>query len=89
MKAFVIKKMDPVGFVDKPIPNPGSDGAVIKTKIALMNLGLPHVHTVHGAIGRKSDPGSKAVGMVYEVGSEVKLFKPGDRVVVGAKKITN
>jgi threonine dehydrogenase-like Zn-dependent dehydrogenase len=26
----------------------------------------------------------EAVGIVYEVGSEVRRFKPGDRVVVGA-----
>ena len=43
-------------------------------------------HTVHGAIGPRENLtlGHEAVGVVYAVGSEVKLFRPGDRVVVGA-----
>jgi threonine dehydrogenase-like Zn-dependent dehydrogenase len=40
----------------------------------------------HGAIGQRKDItlGHEATGTVYKVGSHVKLFKPGDRVSVGA-----
>ncbi|MFL5625266.1 MAG: NAD(P)-dependent alcohol dehydrogenase, partial [Ktedonobacteraceae bacterium] len=43
-------------------------------------------HTVNGAIGPRENLtlGHEAVGIVHEVGSNVKLFKPGDRVLVGA-----
>lgn len=84
MKAFVMKKLDTVGFVDKPIPKPGPNDAVIKTTRAL--ICTSDSHTVHGAIGPRQNLtlSHEAVGVVHEVGSEVKLFKPGDRVVVGA-----
>ena len=84
MKAFVMKKLDAVGFVDKPIPKPGPNDAVIKTTRAL--ICTSDSHTVHGAIGPRQNLtlGHEAVGVVNEIGSEVKLFKPGDRVVVGA-----
>ena len=84
MKAFVMKKLDAVGFVDKPIPKPGPNDAVIKTTRAL--ICTSDSHTVHGAIGPRKNLtlGHEAVGVVHEVGSEVRLFKPGDRVVVGA-----
>jgi threonine dehydrogenase-like Zn-dependent dehydrogenase len=41
---------------------------------------------VHGAIGPRENLtlGHEAVGVVHEVGDQVKLFKPGDHVVVGA-----
>ncbi len=43
-------------------------------------------HTIHGAIGPRENLtlGHEAVGIVQEVGSEVRDFKPGDRVLVGA-----
>ncbi len=84
MKAFVMKGLDAVGFVDKPIPKPGPNDAIIKTTKAL--ICTSDSHTVHGAIGPRQNLtlGHEAVGVVHEVGSEVRLFKPGDRVVVGA-----
>ena len=43
-------------------------------------------HTVHGAIGPRENLtlGHEAVGIVHEVGPEVRKLKPGDRVVSGA-----
>jgi isopropanol dehydrogenase (NADP+) len=84
MKAFVMKGLGRVGFADKPIPKPGPNDAIIKTGKAL--ICTSDSHTVHGAIGPRENLtlGHEAVGVVYEVGSEVKLFKTGDRVVVGA-----
>lgn len=84
MKTFVMKGLDQVGFMDKPVPSPGPNDAIIKTTKAL--ICTSDSHTVHGAIGPRENLtlGHEAVGVVHQVGAAVKLFKPGDRVVVGA-----
>jgi threonine dehydrogenase-like Zn-dependent dehydrogenase len=84
MKAFVMHEIGRVGFMEKPIPSPGPNDAVIRTTRAL--ICTSDSHTVHGGIGPRQDMtlGHEAVGVVHEVGSEVKVFRPGDRVVVGA-----
>lgn len=84
MKAFVMKEIGSVGFMEKPIPEAGPYDAIIKTSAALVCTS--DSHTVRGAIGQRKDItlGHEAVGTVYKVGSHVKLFKPGDRVAVGA-----
>ena len=84
MKAFVMKSIGQVGFMEKPIPQAGPDDAIVKTTRAL--ICTSDSHTVGGAIGPRENLtlGHEAVGIVHEVGSNVKLFKPGDRVLVGA-----
>jgi len=84
MKAFVMKEIGRVGFMDKPVPRPGPDDAVIQTTRAL--ICTSDSHTVGGGIGPREDLtlGHEAVGVVHDVGSEVRNFQPGDRVVVGA-----
>ena len=84
MRAFVMKSLGSVGFMDKPVPTPGPDDAIVKTTRAL--ICTSDSHTVRGAVGPRENLtlGHEAVGVVYQVGSNVKLFKPGDRVVVGA-----
>ena len=84
MHAFVMKALGEVGFMDKPIPTPGPGDAIVKTTRAL--ICTSDSHTVRGAIGPRENLtlGHEAVGVVYAVGSNVKIFKPGDRVVVGA-----
>src|SRR5712692_3756053 len=84
MKAFVMQAIGQVGFMEKPIPHPGPNDAIVKTTKAL--ICTSDSHTVGGAIGPRENLtlGHEAVGIVHEVGSNVKLFKPGDRVVVGA-----
>ncbi|HEU5380975.1 MAG TPA: NAD(P)-dependent alcohol dehydrogenase [Ktedonobacteraceae bacterium] len=84
MKAFVMKAIGQVGFIEKPVPQPGPNDAIIKTTAAL--ICTSDSHTVSGAIGPRENLtlGHEAVGIVSQVGSNVKLFKPGDRVVVGA-----
>ena len=84
MKAFVMKEIGRVGFMDKPVPRPGPNDAVIRTTRAL--ICTSDSHTVSGGIGPRTDLtlGHEAVGVVHEVGSEVRVFKPGDRVLVGA-----
>lgn len=84
MKAFVMKTIGQVGFMEKPIPEAGPNDAIVRTTRAL--ICTSDSHTVGGAIGPRENLtlGHEAVGVVYAVGSNVKLFKPGDRVVVGA-----
>ena len=84
MKAFVMKEIGRVAFLEKPIPRPGPNDAIVRTTRAL--ICTSDSHTVGGGIGPREDLtlGHEAVGVVHEVGAEVKVFKQGDRVVVGA-----
>ena len=84
MKAFVMLGIERTGFVEKPIPTPGPLDAIVRTTHALVCTS--DSHTVRGALGPREGLtlGHEAVGIVHQVGSEVKSFKPGDRVVIGA-----
>lgn len=84
MKAFVMKGIGEVGFMEKPIPEPGSSDAVIRTTRALVCTS--DTHTVGGAIGERKDLtlGHEAVGVVHKVGEAVERVKIGERVLVGA-----
>jgi threonine dehydrogenase-like Zn-dependent dehydrogenase len=84
MKAFVMKAIGQVGFMEKPVPEPGPNDAIVRTTRAL--ICTSDSHTVRGAIGPRTNLtlGHEAVGIVHTVGSQVRQFRPGDRVVVGA-----
>ncbi|GAC1367001.1 MAG: NAD(P)-dependent alcohol dehydrogenase [Ktedonobacteraceae bacterium] len=84
MHTFVMQSLDHVGFAEKSPPRPGPNDAIIKTTRAL--ICTSDAHTIHGAIGPRENLtlGHEAVGVVHEVGSEVKDFKVGDRVLSGA-----
>lgn len=79
-----MKEIGSVGFMEKPVPEAGPDDVVVKATAALVCTS--DSHTVRGAIGQRKDLtlGHEAVGTVFKVGSQVKLFKPGDRVAAGA-----
>lgn len=84
MKAFVMKEIGSVGFAEKPVPQAGPNDAIVRTTVAL--ICTSDSHTVHGGIGPRINLtlGHEGVGIVHEVGSEVKQVRPGDRVVAGA-----
>jgi len=84
MKAFVMKGINEVAMVDRPIPEPGPNDAIIKTTLAMVCTS--DVHTVAGGLGDIRDRvlGHEAVGTVYKLGSAVKGFREGDRVAVNA-----
>jgi threonine dehydrogenase-like Zn-dependent dehydrogenase len=84
MKAFVMKRIGEVGFMEKPVPTPGPNDALIRPTRGLVCTS--DIHTVHGAIGERTNLtlGHEAVGVVERVGELVRDFKPGDRVAVGA-----
>lgn len=87
MKAFVMHRIGEVGVMDKPIPRPGPNDAIVRTTAAL--ICTSDAHTVAGAIGPRTDLtlGHEAVGVIHELGEAVKaagVFKLGQRVAVNA-----
>ena len=78
-------KIGEVGWIDTKKPEAGPLDAIVKP-LAISPC-TSDVHTVWaGAIGERFNMvlGHEAVGEVAEVGSLVKDFKPGDRVIVPA-----
>ncbi|MER6332493.1 hypothetical protein ABT298_24840 [Streptomyces sp. NPDC001034] len=53
MKAFVMKEIGSVGFMDKPVPEPGPTDAVVRTTKAL--ICTSDSHTVQGGIGPREN----------------------------------
>ncbi|MFW6205132.1 MAG: NAD(P)-dependent alcohol dehydrogenase [Actinomycetota bacterium] len=84
MRAFVMKDVGDVGIVDKPVPVPGPDEAVVRTTAALVCTS--DVHTVRGAIAVPAGRtlGHESVGVVHSLGSAVTGFQEGERVGVNA-----
>ena len=85
MKGFAMLKIGQIGWIEKEKPTCGVMDAIVKP-IAVSPCSSD-IHTVWaGAIGDRHDMilGHEAVGEVVEVGSLVKDFKVGDKVVVPA-----
>ena len=85
MKGFAMLSIGATGWIEKDIPTCGPMDAICKP-IALAPC-TSDIHTVwSGALGDRHNMilGHEAVGEVVEVGSQVKDFKPGDKVLVSA-----
>lgn len=85
MKGFAMLEIGKVGWIEKDKPVAGPLDAIVRP-LALAPC-TSDIHTVWaGAIGERFNMilGHEAVGEVVEVGSCVKDFKPGDRVIVPA-----
>jgi threonine dehydrogenase-like Zn-dependent dehydrogenase len=87
MTAFVMHRIGEVGLMDKPIPRPGPNDAIVRTTAAL--ICTSDTHTVAGAIGPRTDLtlGHEAVGVIHELGEAVAAagkFRIGQRVAVNA-----
>ncbi|MBV9819742.1 MAG: NAD(P)-dependent alcohol dehydrogenase [Solirubrobacterales bacterium] len=84
MKSFVFDGLNKVAVVDREVPRPGPNDAVVKTTAAL--ICTSDIHTVRGALpvehGRAL--GHEAVGVVHELGSAVEGFEVGQRVLSAA-----
>jgi isopropanol dehydrogenase (NADP+) len=84
MKAFVMRGVGQVGVLQKKRPEVGPADALIRTTAALVCTS--DVHTVGGAIGERTDMtlGHEAIGRIEALGSSVRGFRIGQRVLVGA-----
>ena len=85
MKGYAMLKIGVTGWIEKEAPACGPCDAVCKP-IAVAPC-TSDIHTVWaGAIGERHNMilGHEAVGEVVEVGSLVKDFRPGDKVIVPA-----
>ncbi|UCF90249.1 MAG: alcohol dehydrogenase catalytic domain-containing protein, partial [Desulfobacterales bacterium] len=84
MEAFVMLGIGETGFVEKPVPQPGPNDAVVKTTAALVCTS--DCHTVNGSIGPQFNLtiGHEAAGIVFQCGRAVRSVKEGDRVTVNA-----
>lgn len=85
MKGYAMLGIGKTGWIEKEVPHCGPMDAICKP-IALAPC-TSDVHTVwSGALGDRHNMilGHEAVGEVVEVGSLVKSFKPGDKVLVSA-----
>lgn len=85
MKGLAMLSLDHIGWIEKDKPKAGPYDAIVKP-LALAPC-TSDVHTVYeGALGERTNLilGHEALGIVDEVGAQVKDFKPGDRVIVPA-----
>lgn len=93
MKAAVKVENGKVEMMDVPIPTPGPDDAIIKMTMAtvcgsdmhfvdeyaspILSFAFPGPHVLPQGLLM----GHEGVGIVHEVGANVKSVKPGDRVI--------
>src|SRR5215470_10244782 len=84
MKGLAFLGVGKVGVIEKPIPDPGPNDAVIHTTASLVCTS--DVHTVRGVVPLPAGRllGHESVGIVYKVGAQVTRCKVGDRVAVCA-----
>ncbi|QGU00622.1 Threonine dehydrogenase [Candidatus Syntrophocurvum alkaliphilum] len=84
MKAFVMHEIGKVGFMEKPVPEPGPTDVLVKATSALVCSS--DIHTLSGAIGERTNLtlGHEAVGVIEKLGSAVEGFEVGQRVAINA-----
>ena len=84
MRAFVMTEVGHTAVVDKPIPTPAPDEAIVRTTAAL--ICTSDVHTVKGALPVENGRtlGHESVGVIHALGSGVTGFTEGQRVAVNA-----
>ncbi len=85
MRAFAMLGLNKVGWIEKDIPDCGPYDALLRP--LSLAVCTSDVHTVYeGAIGDRHNLilGHEGVGQVIKVGSLVKRFKVGDKVIIPA-----
>ncbi|MFI4946285.1 MAG: alcohol dehydrogenase catalytic domain-containing protein, partial [Burkholderiales bacterium] len=81
MKAMVLTAYKRLEIQDVPRPEPGPHDVLVGVRAC--GICGSDVHGYDGSSGRRIPPivmGHEAAGVVEAVGSEVRRFRPGDRV---------
>jgi L-iditol 2-dehydrogenase len=81
MKALVLEEYNKLVYKDVPDPHISSNEVIVKIKAC--GICGSDVHGLDGSTGRRIPPlimGHEASGIIEATGSEVKKWKPGDRV---------
>lgn len=81
MKALVLEEYNRLAYKEMPDPQAGPDDVLIRVKAA--GICGSDVHGMDGSTGRRIPPlimGHEAAGVIADVGSNEKLYKPGQRV---------
>lgn len=81
MKALVLEEYKK--FVYKDVPDPSIQDDEVLVSVKAVGICGSDVHGMDGSTGRRIPPlimGHEAAGMIVEVGSKVKDWKPNDRV---------
>ena len=82
MKALTFQGEGNVKVVDVPMPSiKGSGDALVKVTLGAVCGSDLHILHGHTPMNQGAVLGHEFVGVVESAGSEVKRFKPGDRVV--------
>lgn len=85
MRGYVLHEKGRASWSDVPTPVIGADDALVRpTTVAVCTTDIHLIGTAGfpAAIGKPI--GHEAVGVVEDVGSNVRGFKPGDRVIIPA-----
>lgn len=84
MKTFTMLEVGKTAIIEKPIPTPGPNEALVKTTASL--ICTSDVHTVKGALPVENGRtlGHESVGVIAALGSAVTGFTEGQRVAVNA-----
>ncbi len=81
MNALLMREYKKLELADMPLPEAGPHDLLVRVKAC--GICGSDVHGFDGSTGRRQPPivmGHEAAGVVAEVGSAVRDFKPGDRV---------
>lgn len=83
MKAILVEKIGSFSIKEIDVPTPGKNEVLIKVKVTgLCRTDLKIIRVGHRDLVLPRVPGEEVVGVVCEVGTEVKQFKNGQRVYV-------
>ncbi len=81
MKALVLEEYNKLVYRDWPDPEIADDEVLVEVKA--VGICGSDIHGMDGSTGRRRPPlimGHEAAGVIKKIGSQVKFWKPGDRI---------